>query len=345
MRASDRVPLGDTGLEVTRMGMGTGPLGMVHDDATWSALLDAAWDAGIRAFDTAPYYGFGNSERRLGRLLAGRPRDDFVLSTKVGRLLRADGPIDPFAEAFYYPEGMPADVPRTVYDYSGAATAQSLEESLQRLGLERVDVVHIHDIVELASGVSHVDEAISQSFPVLAALREQGAIAAVGAGAQVNQVLVDLAAACDFDCFLVAGRYTLLDQSAIDEVLPLCLDKRIAVIIGSPYNTGILHDPGPDATFDFTPAPAHLIERARQLQAVCERHGVPLPAAAIQFPFGHPAVAQVLTGARSAAELNENVRLMEVEVPEALWHELRDTGLLHPRAPLPCDRDQEVIGG
>ena len=336
MRASDRVPLGRTKLTVTRMGMGTGPLGMVHDQDTWAGVVEAAWKAGIRAFDTSPYYGFGNSEQWLGKLLAERPREEYVLSTKVGRLLRPEGRIDKFAEAFYYPGGMPDNVPRTVYDYSAAGTGQSLVESRKRLGLDRIDIAHIHDIIELDTGVSHVDEAISEAFPVLADLRDQGVIGAVGAGVQVNQVLVDLVRACDFDCFLLAGRYTLLDQSGLEEALPLCAAKGIAVIIGSPYNTGILHDPRPDSTFDFVQAPTHLIERALQLKEACARHGVPLPAAAIQFPLGHPAVAMVLTGAMTAAELEENVRLMEVEIPEDLWHELRDAGLIRAEAPLPC---------
>ncbi len=193
-----------------------------------------------------PYYGFGTSEIRLGRALSRYDRGDYVISTKVGRLLRADAPEDPFAEAVYFPKGRPAGALRSVYDYSAAATRQSLVESRERLKLERIDIAHIHDIVELASGVDHSKEAISEAYPVLAELREQGVITAAGVGAQVNQVLIDLGEACAFDCFLVAGRYTLLDQSAIDEVLPLCQRKTISVIIGSPYNTGILYDPKPD---------------------------------------------------------------------------------------------------
>jgi D-threo-aldose 1-dehydrogenase len=320
------------------MGLGTGPLGMVHDDSTWTDIITTACTAGIRSFDTSPYYGFGNSERRLGGLLAAHDRGSFVLSTKVGRLLRSDGPIDPFAEAYYYPAGMPEDVPRSVYDYSHAATLQSYQESLERLGLDRIDIVHIHDVIELTSGISHIEEAISQSFPALAQLRADGVISAVGVGAQVNRVLVELGRAADFDCFLIAGRYTLLDQSAVDQVLPLCVEKGIAVVIGSPYNTGILHDPRPDSTFDFVQAPAHLIEKAQKIKSVCDRHGVPLPAAAIQFPFGHPSVAQILTGARSAQELEENLRLMAVEIPGDLWRELRAERLLPPDAPLPSER-------
>lgn len=335
MDPAERVPLGKTGLKVTRMGMGTGPLGQIHDDAAWAEIFNAAWDAGIRTFDTSPYYGFGNSEERLGKVLAGRDRNDYVLATKVGRLLRADAPVDPFAEAFYYPGGMPDNVLRTVYDYSGAAARQSLIESRVRLGLDRIDIAHIHDIIELASGVNHVDEAINETYPALADLREKGEIKAVGVGAQVNSILVKLANSCNFDCFLIAGRYTMLDQSAVDEVMPLCLAKNIAVIIGSPYNTGILHNPTPDSTFDFVQAPPELIEKAQKLKAICEKYNVPLPAAAIQFPLAHPAVAQVLTGARSAPEILENVRLMQVAVPSDLWKEMRASGLIHPKAPLP----------
>jgi D-threo-aldose 1-dehydrogenase len=334
MNPAERVALSKTGLRVTRMGIGTGPLGMVHDETTWTEIISTAWAAGIRSFDTSPYYGFGNSEQRLGRALAKYDRRDYVLATKVGRLLRAGAPIDPFAEAYYYPGGMPDGVPRSVYDYSGAAARQSLVESRQRLGLDRIDIVHIHDVIELASGISHIEEAARETYPALAELREQGVIAAIGVGAQVNRVLIELGEACNFDCFLIAGRYTMLDQSALDEVLPLCLRKNIAVIIGSPYNTGILHDPRPDSTFDFVQAPAPLIEKARKLKAVCDKYNVPLPAAAIQFPLAHPAVAQVLTGARSAQELKENLRLMQVEIPAVLWQELRNSGLTHPKAPL-----------
>ena len=245
MDPAERVALGKTGLKVTRMGMGTGPLGQIHDDAKWAEIFNAAWGSGIRTFDTSPYYGFGNSEKRLGKVLAGKNRTDYVLATKVGRLLRADAPVDPFAEAFYYPGGMPDNVLRTVYDYSGAAARQSLIESRERLGIDRIDIAHIHDIVELASGINHVDEAINEAYPALAELREKGEIKAVGVGAQVNSILIKLANSCAFDCFLIAGRYTMLDQSAVDEVMPLCLAKNIAVIIGSPYNTGILHDPKP----------------------------------------------------------------------------------------------------
>ena len=335
MNPAEKVAIGKTKLKVTRLGLGTGLLGALHEDDPWSEIIRSAWGAGVRSFDTSPYYGFGTSEIRLGRALSRYDRGDYVISTKVGRLLRADAPEDPFAEAVYFPKGRPAGALRSVYDYSAAATRQSLVESRERLKLERIDIAHIHDIVELASGVDHSKEAISEAYPVLAELREQGVITAAGVGAQVNQVLIDLGEACAFDCFLVAGRYTLLDQSAIDEVLPLCQRKTISVIIGSPYNTGILYDPKPDSTFDFMAAPPEMIEKALKIKAVCRKYNVPLPAAAIQFPFGHPVVAQVLTGAKAAAEINDNVRLMQTPIPPELWQELREQGLIHPKAPSP----------
>jgi D-threo-aldose 1-dehydrogenase len=335
MNPAEKVAIGKTKLEVTRLGLGTGLLGALHEDDPWREIIKTAWDAGVRSFDTSPYYGFGASEIRLGRALSNYDRSEYVVSTKVGRLLRADAPEDPFAEAVYFPKGRPPGALRSVYDYSAAATRQSLVESRERLGLERIDIAHIHDIVELASGVDHSQQAIRETYPVLAELRDEGVIAAAGVGAQVNQVLIDLGEACSFDCFLIAGRYTLLDQSALDEVLPLCLRKTISVVIGSPYNTGLLYDPKPDSTFDFMPAPPEIIEKALKLKAVCRKYNVPLPAAAIQFPFAHPAVAQVLTGAKAASEIKDNVRLMQTPIPVELWRELREQGLVHPKAPLP----------
>jgi D-threo-aldose 1-dehydrogenase len=336
MNPTERVPLGKTSVRVTRIGMGCGGLAKLHSDERWNEIIGTAWKVGVRSFDTSPYYGYGNSEVRLGRALGKYNRDDYVLSTKVGRLLRKDGPPDPFIEAIDYPGGVPDGVLRTIYDYSGAATCQSLVESRQRLGLDRIDVVHIHDVVELASGISHVKEAKLESYPVLAELREQKRVSAIGVGAQINAVLTELGESCNFDCFLIAGRYTLLDQSALDEVLPLCVAKNISVIIGSPFNTGILVDPKPGSTFDFAPAPVEIVEKALRLKAVCAKYNIPLPAAAIQFPFAHPAVAQILTGAFSSKEIEENARLMQVKIPAELWQDLRDSGLIHPKAPTPA---------
>jgi len=335
MNPAEKTTIGHTGVSVTRFGVGTGPLGMVHEQDKWAEVVETAWSAGVRSFDTSPYYGFGNSEERLGRCLAAHSRYDFVISTKVGRLLRSDAPEDPFAEAFYFPNGRPEGALRSIYDYSAKATRQSLVESRQRLGIDRIDIAHIHDVIELSSGISHIPEAMNETYPVLDELRSEGVIGAVGVGAQVNHVLTELGEACNFDCFLIAGRYTLLDQSALAEVLPLCLRKNISVIIGSPYNTGILHDPRPDSTFDFVQAPPELISKAVQLKEVCRKYNVPLPAAAIQFPFAHPAIAQILTGARSAAEIAENLRLMTLAIPNELWQELREMKLIDVDAPVP----------
>jgi D-threo-aldose 1-dehydrogenase len=324
------VPLGGSGLTVTLLGLGTGSLGGLFEPVEEEAAHEAvrrAYQMGVRTFDTAPLYGFGLAERRLGRALSAYPRDSYVLSTKVGRLLRRDAPPDHMARTYYYPK-VDSDLD-PVFDFSYDATMASFEESLERLGLDRVDIVHIHDPDD------HWEQAISGAYPALHELRRQGVIRAVGAGMMQAGMLARFAREGDFDCFLVAGRYTLLDHSALPELLPLCLAKGIRLFIGSPYNTGLLIDPGPDSTFDFMPAPAEVVERAQRLQAVCRRHGVPLMAAAIQFPFAHPAVATVLTGARSVAELEENARMMRVEIPPGLWAELRDAGLLPPEAPTP----------
>jgi D-threo-aldose 1-dehydrogenase len=337
MQPGDVISVGERGLRLSRLGMGTGPLGKYDDPAHWQSIVDAAWSHGVRYFDTSPFYGLGTSERNLGRVLGQRPRDDFAISTKVGRLLRHEGPVEPFERAYFYPNGVPDGALRGSYDYSRAGAMQSLEDSYARLGLDRIDIVYVHDIVELSSGISHEREVVDEAIPALIELRDRGVIKAVGIGVQVNELLRDIALATAIDLCLLAGRYTLLDQSSLDEALPAAVERGVRIVVGSPYNTGILHDPRPDSTFDFVQAPTELIEKALGLKAVCDEFGVPLPAAAIQFPFGHPAVAAVLTGAESAAELNENADLMRVDIPEDLWHELRDSGLIRADAPLPCE--------
>jgi D-threo-aldose 1-dehydrogenase len=337
MYPGDLVSIGAHGLRLSRLGMGTGPLGKYDDADHWQTISEAAWARGIRYFDTSPFYGLGTSERRLGQALRDRPREDFAISTKVGRLLRREGPVEPFEQAYFYPNGVPDGALRGSYDYSRGGAIRSLEDSYERLGLSRIDIVYVHDIIELSSGLSHEREVIDEAIPALAQLRDRGIIKAVGIGVQVNDLLRDIAQAADIDICLLAGRYTLLDQSSLEEALPAAAKNGVSIVVGSPYNTGILHDPRPDSTFDFVQAPAELIAKAQRIKAVCDRHAVPLPAAAIQFPFGHPSVAAVLTGAESASELNENAALMEVEIPEALWHDLRETGLIRPDAPLPCE--------
>jgi len=319
-------------IALPRVGLGTAPLGGLYeavDDESARATVERAWELGLRFFDTAPLYGHGLSERRLGRALAGRARDELVLATKVGRLLRAGAPPDEtqLSDGLEVWKGVPPV--RPVFDFSYDGALRSVEESLERLGLDRVDVLHIHDPDE------HYEEALHGAYRALERLRSEGTIGAVGAGMNQAEMLARFAREADFDCFLLAGRYTLLDQSALAELLPLCLERGIAVIVGGVYNSGILADPRPGATYDYRLAPPELVERARRLDAVCARHGVPLKAAAIQFPFGHPAVTTLLVGARSLEELEENLALLRLEIPAELWEDVRAEGLLPDEVPTP----------
>jgi D-threo-aldose 1-dehydrogenase len=325
------VDLGRGGLRVSALALGTAPLGnlfapVAEEDA--AATVASALAAGLTYVDTAPHYGLGLAERRLGRLLAGLPRDRFVVSTKVGRLVR---PLAPGETAD--PEGF-ADAPpaKRVWDFSGDGVRRSLEESLERLGLDRVDIVLVHDPDD------HEREATEQALPALIELRDQGVVTAVGAGMNQAEMLTRFVRDLDIDVVLVAGRYSLLDQRALAELLPTCAARGAAVVVGGVFNSGLLADPRPGATFDYAPAPAELVDRAARLAQVCARHGTPLRAAALAFPFGHPAVTSVLVGARSAAEVTDAVACFERPVPEALWAELVATGLLPSDVPTPAGR-------
>jgi D-threo-aldose 1-dehydrogenase len=260
---------------------------------------------GITFFDTAPSYGHGLAEQRLGFALRDVQREDVIVATKVGRLLR---PGDPSGSMF---RGTPPVVP--VFDFSYDGVMRSLAESLGRLGLDRVDVLHIHDPDD------HYDEALDGAHRALSYLRAQGVIRAVSAGMNQAGMLVRFAREASFDCFLIAGRYSLLDRSAAETLLPLCLEKGIAVIVGGVFNSGLLAG---GVTYDYAPAPAALVSRAREMDAACARHGVPLKAAALQFPLRHAAVTTLLIGARSPVEVEENVRLLALDVPDELWSEL-----------------------
>jgi len=332
MNPAERVRVGRTRLSVTRLGLGTAPLGglfspVAEEEAR--AAVEQAYAAGLRFFDTAPLYGHGLAEQRLGRVLASKPRGEFVLASKVGRLLRADAPPDPSqsyrGEPFY--KGTPLLNP--VFDFSYDGVMRSVDESLERLGLDSIDLLHIHDPDH------HFDDALRGAYRALDRLREEETIGAVGVGMNQTAMLVRFAREADVDCCLVAGRYTLLDQTALAELLPACLERRIAVVAGGVYNSGILADPRPGATFDYIPARPDLITRARRLKKVCARHDVPLKAAAIQFPLGHPAVAAVLIGCRSAAEVDENVRMFRCEIPAGLWDDLRRERLIPEGVPAP----------
>ena len=294
---------------------------MDEDDAL--QVIAHAWESGIRFFDTAPLYGHGLGEMRMGRVLRNQPRDEFVLASKVGRLLRADAPPEP-GQSY---RGTPAVNP--VFDFTYDGVMRSVEESLERLGLERIDVLHIHDPDD------HYEEALKGAYRALDRLRADGVIRAVGAGMNQAEMLTRFARDGNFDCFLLAGRYTLLDQVALKELLPICLERGIAIIAGGVYNSGILADPKAGAHYDYTAAPASLIERAQRIRTVCERHGVPLKAAAVQFPMGHPAVTCVVVGCRSKSQLEESLRMFETEIPSALWEDLKAEGLLGDEAPTP----------
>ena len=327
MRTNELREIGRPGLKATALGFGTAPLGGLYatvSDADAEATLDTAWDVGIRLFDTAPQYGNGVSEQRLGSFLQGKPRDSFVLATKVGRLLREPhgGPVpDDFYKSAY-------DL-RPVFDFSYDGVMRSVEESLTRLGLDRVDILHIHD------PDNHFDAAIAGAYVALDQLRADGTVSAVGAGMNQSRMLYDFAQAGDFDCFLLAGRYSLLDQSGMEDLLPLAASKGISILAGGVYNSGILADPDGQAKFNYQDAPHELIEKARALRDVCQNHGVDLKAAAMQFPTGHAAVTHVLTGARTADELAENAAMYSADIPVALWSDLRASGLVAESVPLP----------
>jgi D-threo-aldose 1-dehydrogenase len=319
--------LGRSNVPVTRVGFGGAPLGNLFravDDATAAGAVDAAWSAGVRLFDTAPHYGLGLSERRLGRALADRPREGFTLSTKVGRVLEpVPGPTGERDDQGF-------DVPATHtrrWDFSADGVRRSLEGSLERLGLDRVDVVLIHDPDD------HGRQALDEAYPALHELRAQGVVGAIGAGMNQAAMLERFVTETDVDAVLLAGRHTLLEQSA-DALLAACLDRGVSVLAGGVFNSGLLaHDhPPEDATYDYRRASAGARERALGIAAIARRHGVSLPRAAIAFTAAHPAVASVVLGMRSADQVRRNADLAAHPVPAALWSELAEEGLLDPGA-------------
>ena len=322
----DRTQIGSTELRVTRLGIGGAPIGSLfrtvsEDDARATVLRGL--ELGLNYIDTAPLYGHGVSEMRLGRVLKDVPRDSFVLSTKVGRVLN---PVDSPPVSPHFPS-----LPKleAVFDYSRDGILRSLEESLQRLGLDRADITYIHDADD------HWDQAMGEAYPTLADLRSQGVVKAIGVGMNQWEMEARFAREGDFDCFLLAGRYTLLDQSSLAELMPVCLEKNVSLVLGGPYNSGILaSDLGPGATYDYESAPVEIIERARRIKAVCDRYVVPLKAAALQFGLMHPAVAATIPGPRSVTEVEENFRMAGHPIPGDLWAELKQEGLIDPQSPV-----------
>jgi len=324
----EQVPVGRSDLAVTRLGFGSASIAGLYSavaEADAFAMIEHAWATGVRYFDTAPQYGFGQAEERLGVVLGQRPRDSYVLSTKVGRLLRPAS-----AEALAEPSQF-HDVPelRPAWDFSRDGIMRSLDESLQRLGLDRIDIVYIHDPDD------HWQEAIDDAYPALHDLRAQGVIGAIGAGMNQAEMLARFARDTDMDVFLCAGRYTLLDQSALPELLPACEARGISLVIGGLLNSGILADPAPGARFDYQAAPEGVLARAQGIRDVCRRHQVPLLAAAMQFPLAHPRVASILAGVRRPAHLDDYPAGMRLPIPDALWDDLRSSGLIAASAPTP----------
>lgn len=284
------------------------------DDDSVAAALQAAWDLGVRAFDTAPHYGVGLSEERMGRFLAGQTRDEFVLSTKVGRLLVDDEAAPTDAEGFVGTARR-----RRVRDYSSDGVRRSLDGSLARLGVDRVNLALIHDPED------YLDQAVAEAAPALAELRAEGVVDAVGVGTNFVEVALRLVREADLDYVMIAGRYTLMDRRAAEELLPLCAERGVQVLAAGVLNSGLLADPGAESPhFDYRPAPPEVVERARALERACQEHGLPLRAAALQFPMRHPAVTGVVLGAGTAAAVRDSHEQLGVEVPESLWTELEE---------------------
>lgn len=330
--------LGRSAVQVLRLGFGGAPLGNLYEpipEEEALASVHAAYAAGIRYFDTAPLYGRGMSEHRCGEALRRYPRDGVVLSTKVGRLLKARGAEPPVDNG--YANVLPFEA---VYDYSYDGAMRSFEDSLQRLGTDHVEILLVHDVDVRTHGVEgqkiRLDEAIGGAFKALRQLREQRVVGAIGLGVNEWEVCVTVAERIDIDCVLLAGRYSLLEQGALDSFLPLCLKRRIGVIIGGPFNSGILAvGAAPEARYDYAAAPKAVLNRVRRIEAVCRRHDVPLAAAALQFPYGHDAVTTVIPGSRTRGEVERNVALFAASIPAPFWQELKFERLLRDDAPVP----------
>jgi aryl-alcohol dehydrogenase-like predicted oxidoreductase len=316
MDLTERMPLGRSGVTVSRFGLGTAPIGGLYAPVTETeaeTTLEAARLAGVRYFDTAPHYGAGLAERRLGRWLAGlapAERADIVVSTKVGRLL-VPGATPAGPDGFHDVSAV-----ERRRDYTAEGVYRSLADSLERSGLDAFDVVLIHDPDD------HWEQAAGQAFPALAKLRAEGAVRAIGAGMNQAEMLTRFVAETDVDCVMVAGRYSLLDRSAATELLPLCASRGVGVLVAGALNSGVLADPSPGARFDYSPAPEPVLRRAQWMAERCAAYGVPLAAAALRFPLRHPAVTGVVVGARSPGEVADDLVLAGTEIADGLWSEL-----------------------
>jgi D-threo-aldose 1-dehydrogenase len=336
-----RRKLGTTNLEVTELGLGGAPMGGFRatiSDADATMIVEAAYDGGVRYFDTSPYYGYGRSELRMGAALRQKPRNEYILSTKVGRVLHAMKPGEK-PPADFRENGLPGFAP--IFDYTYDGVMRSLEHSYLRLGLARIDIALIHDVdFWTIKDRTLLDErfktVMDSGFKALDELRRAGIIGAIGVGINESDTSLRFIQAGNFDCMLLAGRYTLLEQGGLTEFLPECVKRNVSVILGGPYNSGILTGGVKQgATHDYVAAPAQLIEKAQRIEAICQRHGVELGAAAMQFPLFHPAICAVIPGALGAPEVKQNVARLSARIPVELWSELKREKLLDPAAPTP----------
>lgn len=333
MRAADTVALPRGGVRLTRLGMGCAPIGglyraVTHEEA--SAAFDAAWELGVRYFDTAPFYGYSLSERRLGMALRERPRDACVVSTKAGRLLRLDPTVRPGMDGWADP--LPF---RPHFDYTYDGILRSHDDSLRRLGLRHIDILFVHDIGRQTHGTLHQHywQQLTKGggFRALQALREWGRVRAIGLGVNEADAVYAAMQECQLDCTLLAGRYTLLEQGALSPLLDACVRDGNAIVIGGPFNSGVLAGNG---KFNYADAPPKVLARVEAMAAVCREFGVPLPAAALQFPLAHPAVVSCIPGAHDVAQLRQNAAWFDLAIPPALWQALKQRGLIDERAPV-----------
>jgi D-threo-aldose 1-dehydrogenase len=333
MPAFEKRRIARSSLEVTALGLGCATLGGSRIDVSRDeaeAIIRAAWSAGVRYIDTAPYYGFGQAERCVGDAMREVPRDEWVLSTKVGRLLQPHRAAH--TDERHHP--LPFDA---AFDYSYDGIMRSFEDSLQRLGLARIDILYVHDIGVYQHG-SEAHPAVMRTlresgYRALEELRNGGVVRAIGIGVNEREVLLEALEWGSWDAFLLAGRYTLLEQAPLDDLFPKCQAAGTSIVVGGPLNSGILA--GRD-TWNYRPAPPEIVARARGIEAVCERHRVPIVAAALQFPLAHPVVAAIIPGPRNVEEFHANLGLLQQPIPAELWADLRQARLLHPAAPTPA---------
>jgi D-threo-aldose 1-dehydrogenase len=325
--------LGRSTVRVTSLSFGAAGIGNLYtsvEDPEARAALDAAWEAGIRSFDTAPHYGLGLSERRVGEALRHRPRESFTVSTKVGRILEpVPRPVgDDLANGFAVPA-----THRRRWDFTADGVARSLADSLDRLGFDRVDIVYLHDPDD------HAEQALTEAYPALEKLRAEGVIGAIGIGMNQAALPARFVRETDIDVVLLAGRYTLLDQSGFDELLPAAAARGVSVVVGGVFNSGVLADPRRSATYDYGSVPGEILAKALDMQAICAEYGVELRSAALRFPFGHPAVAGVLIGSRTPADVRDAVACAYSPIPVPVWNRLRSAGLLPAHVPVPGNSD------